>query len=232
MDAVIERDAVEQQALSWPQKADRHAITNATTYTEAAEMLKGIKALREEANGVFDPPIEAAYRSHKAAIEAKRKIETPLAETEKILKAKMGTYIEAENKRAKDEQRKLEEEERRRIEEDRLNLAAHMEREGNEFGDAGLVQEANELISQPIVPVVAKVQPAVPKVANISYRTTWSAQLVNLHELVKFVAANPSHVGLLSANMPALNAQARSLKGALRIPGVQALETRDVAAGR
>ena len=67
---------------------------------------------------------------------------------------------------------------------------------------------------------------------GIAYRETWSAQITDLHALVKFVAAHPSHLGLLTANTAALNAQARSLKGQMRIPGVQAVATRDVAAGR
>jgi hypothetical protein len=76
------------------------------------------------------------------------------------------------------------------------------------------------------------VAPAVPKVGGISYRDTYSAKVTDLIALVKFVAANPTHVGLLKANEVALNAQARSLKAQMRIPGVEVVKTRDVAAGR
>lgn len=226
------RDAVETQALSWPDRARALTIADAASYTEASDFLKTIKMLRGQADAIFDPPIKAAHDSHRAAIDAKRKVETPLLEAEKLIKSALVRYDDAQERIRREEQRRREDEERRRLEEDRINLAAHMEREGHTFGDAGLVQEAEELIAAPIVPVVPAVPKATPAVAGQHFTVTWSAQVVNLIELVRFVAANPSHIGLLTANQPALNAQARSLKEHLALPGVRPVGTKNVASRR
>ena len=235
MDSVLEnpgRQAVETAALTWPERARSLRITSPEVYTKASMFLKGIKGLRDEANGIFDPSIKAANDAHKAAIEAKRKVETPLAEAERIIKTEMVRYDDEQERERRRLQREAEEAERRRIEDDNLNLAVHMEREGKEFGDEGLVQEAHELIAQPIIPVVAPVIKATPIIAGQHFATTWSAQVTSLLELVKYVAKNPSFIGLLQANQTALNAQARSLKEHMALPGVKPIPTKNVAARR
>lgn len=224
---------VAAQALTWPERARAIQIVDDPSYKGAADALKGIKALRAEADATFDPIIADAHKAHRTAIEQKRKVDQPLTEAEGIIKRAMVAFDDEQERLRREEQRRLEEEARRREEDERLALAAQLEREGNEVGDEAMVAEAHELIEAPIQPApVATVQKATPKVDGIAYRSTWSARVTSLLELVRFVAANPSHLALIQANQPALNGQARSLRGALRIPGVRAVETRDVAARR
>lgn len=225
-------ERVTQESLSWPERASALAIIDDASYLRGAELLKGIKALRVEVDEAFDPIVQAAFRAHRTACDQKRKAEAPLAEAERVIKARMVEWDDAQERARKAEQRRLEAEARRQEEESRLNLAAEMEREGKAFGDEALVREAHDLIEQPIVPVVAPVPKATPQVSGQHFTTTWSAQVTNLLELVRFVAAHPSHVGLLQANVPALNAQARSLKEHLAIPGVRAIPTKTVASRR
>ena len=71
---------------------------------------------------------------------------------------------------------------------------------------------------------------AAPKVAGIAIRTTWHAEVVNLLELVRAVAAGKAPLALLLPNLPAINAQARSLKGEARIAGVRVFSKADVSA--
>jgi len=61
-------------------------------------------------------------------------------------------------------------------------------------------------------------------------RETWSARVTDLAAFVRAVAAHPPWLALLKPDLTALNAQARSLRGRLAIPGVEAVCTRDVAA--
>lgn len=224
-----EMERVETQALSWPDRARALVITDGASYTQASELLRGIKGLRAEADGIFDPPIAAGLNAHRAAIAAKKKVVSPLDDAESIIKRSMVAFDDEQERLRRAEQRRQEDIERRRIEDDRIALAAHMETEGKSFGDDALVQEAHDLIAQPIVPIIAPVIKATPVVTGQHFTTTWSARVTSLIDLVKFVAANPSHVGLLAANQPALNAQARSLKEHLKLPGVQPVPTKNVA---
>lgn len=222
---VVDSGAVVAKALTFPDQARALCISDAATYQGACEFLKGVKALRDEIAETFDPHIKRAHEAHKALLREKSEAEAPLADAERIAKSALVAYDREQERIRRDEAARQQAELRRQEEERRLAEAVALE-------EAGEVEIANAILNEPVrVPTVA-VAPSTPKVSGISYRETWSASVTNLHALVTFVAANPSHVGLLSANMPALNAQARSLKGQMQIPGVEAVCTRDVAAGK
>lgn len=223
---------VRDEALTWPDRARAAVITDTASYTAAADLLLGVKALRKRIAETFDPHVKRAFEAHRALTREKADAEAPLTEAERIVKDALVAYDREQERQRQEAQRKADEEARRREEDERLALAAAMEKEGNEYGDAALVREAEALIAAPPPPVVAApVAKATPKVAGVSYRTTYSAQVTDIVALIRFVAANPTHVALLTPNITALNGQARSLKQSMRIPGVRVVESRDVAAG-
>lgn len=226
-------DVVTKQALTWPDRARGIRISDATTYTQAAELLKGIKALRQEVDATFDPIIAAAFKAHREACAQKKKAEAPLAEAEAILKRGCVDYDMEQERIAKAEEIRLREEARRAEEQRRLEEAAALEREGNETNNPELLYEANELIEQPVETPGVVVAKNTPKVNGISYRETWNARVTNLQKLIQFVAKNPQHANLLAPNYAALNGLARSLKTGMRIDGVEAVCTKQaVASGR
>lgn len=220
------------EAMTWPDRARAAIVTDASTYEIAAQMLLGIKDLRKKIADTFDPHCKRAFEAHRALTKEKADAEAPLTQAERIIKDSLRAYDAEQERLRREAQRLADEEARRREEDERVARAAALEREGREFGDDMLVEEAHALINEP-APVVtaAPIAKATPAVKGISYRTTYSAQVTDLVALIRFVAANPSHAALLTPNMTALNAQARSLKQALRLPGVHVIETRDVAAG-
>lgn len=225
-----------QRALTWPERARAVAIVDTDSYVAATDLLKGIKALRDEANATFDPIIADAHRAHQTACGQKRKVEAPLVEAERTIKNALVAYDHDQERKRREEQRRLEEEARRQAEVEALERAAALEREGKGWGDEGLVQEAEQIVEEQIQappPPVPAVPKATPKVPGISYRTTWSGRLVSLLDLIKHCAAYPEHAHLLQVNQTALNNMARGMQAGLnKIPGVQAVETRDVTAGR
>jgi hypothetical protein len=225
---------VTEQALTWPERARGAAVVDAESYGRASELLKGIKALRQEIADTFDPHVKRAHDAHRALLKEKADAEAPLTEAERIIKAALVAYNTEQERLRRIEQERLEREAKAKADEEALARAAAMEQEGRDFGDPALVEEAHQLLTEQLAapPPPVAVARTTPTVAGIVHRTTWSARVVDLIALVKFVAANPSHIGLLQANQAALNAQARSLKAAMRLPGVQAVPTQDVAAGR
>jgi hypothetical protein len=127
------------------------------------------------------------------------------------------------------EQRRLEAEARAQEETRRLAEAAALEAEGIAEGDEGKLAEATELIAAPIETAPVFVEKAVPQVQGLSFRETWEARVTDPMKLIQHVAQHPEHVNLLTPNATALRQMARSLKGSMRLPGVQAYPNKNVA---
>lgn len=213
---------VREEALTWPEKARALKVTDNDTYTLAAGMVQGIKALRQRIAEVFDPHIQRAHQAHKALVAEKAQAEAPLTEAEGIIKRGLVDYTLAQERIRLAEQRRLETEARKREEERRLAEAAALETAARATGDADMLAEAQELIAAPVETPTVIVPKATPKIAGISFRESWHATVRDKMALIKFVAANPNYATLLDANMPALNQLARSLKTGMNIPGVRA----------
>lgn len=221
------------RALSWPDRARAATVVDAASYQTAADLLLGIKDLRKEVAATFDPIIASWVRGHRESLQTKREHDAPLDEAEQIIKAGLRAFDAEQQRLAAIEQRRRDEEARQREEDERLARAAAMEIEGRQYGDAALVEEAHALLEQPPVPpVVARVMPSTPKVAGITQRVTYRAEVTNLHALITHIAAHPQLVNLLLPNLTALNAQARSLKTAMQLPGVRVVPETQIAAGR
>lgn len=223
---------VTAQALSWPDRARALVVSDDASYTAAAETLKGIKTLRGEVDAAFDPIVKSAFTAHRTAVEQKRKAEAPLTEAETIIKRALGVYQQEQQRLADERRREEERKAREAAEAEILERAAAMEKEGHDYGDAALVEEAHALIEQPVS--VAPVAPAprpTPAVTGISHRTTYSAEITNFAALVQHVAKHPNLLPLLKVDQVALNGQARSLRESLSLPGVRLVKQQTVAAG-
>ncbi len=216
---------IEQKTETLPERARGIAIATAEEYKAAGEFLLEIKALRREIDGTFDPIIEKAHSAHKEAIAQKKKHDGPLAEAEALMKPKIAGYLQEEERKRRAEELRLQEEERKRAEEEQLHQAAILD-------EIGETEAANRLLDEKpeVIPVILPKQ--APKVAGISMRETWSAQVFDLMALVNAVATGKAPVQCLSANTVFLGQQARSMKAAMNYPGVKAVPDSSISAGR
>lgn len=247
--AVIDQEPV-REALSWPDRAAALTITTPDSYVSAGELLKGIKALRAKIAETFEPHIKRAFEAHRALVAERRAAEDPLTSAEAVIKGKLVAY-DTEQERLRREEEARQRAEAKRIEEIRqIEEAAELERQSRErtaqaatVDDeierqiveqeaAELQQQAEATIAQPVEAPIVFVPKFTPKVAGISYRETWSAQVTDPMALVRHVAAHPEHANLLTPNTVALNQMARSLQKSMAIPGVKAVATKQVASGR
>ncbi|MCX6553147.1 MAG: hypothetical protein NTY02_19460 [Acidobacteria bacterium] len=219
------------EALTWPARAEALVVQSADHYNAAAELLKSIKALRQKIADTFGPHVKRAFDAHRALVAEQKAAEAPLVTAETTIKAKLVAYDTEQEQIRREEARRLQELARQDEERRRLAEAAAMERQAQATGDTSLQAEAEALIAEPVEAPVITVQKATPVVGGISYRTTYSARVTDKLALIAYVAAHPAFAALLDPNMPALNAQARSLKLALQIPGIVVDAKRDIAAG-
>ena len=97
-------------------------------------LTQGIQAMRKEISRVFDPIVErameakrAAEATRKEAVDQKTKAEAPLVEAEGILYPKIDAYVQAERKKAAEEEARIREAARKAEEEARLAAAVAAE---------------------------------------------------------------------------------------------------------
>lgn len=215
--APVVAPTVSADALALPEQARALAITDADSYRRVAEFLQGIKALRAEIAATFDPHIKRAHEAHKALCDDKRKVDTAAAEAERVAKDLMIVWDDAQERQQLIDMKRATDVAVEAI----LGHAV----EAEAAGDVEAVEDA--LASTPTVAV----QKATPKVDGVKFTGRWSAKVTSLQKLIEHVAKNPHLLPLLQPNKTALDQQARSLQRRLAIPGVEAICTKDVAAG-
>jgi hypothetical protein len=228
---VADSAAVRTEALSWPERARAVAIADDDSYNAAADLLKGIKALRGKIAETFDPHIKRAHDAHKALVKEKADTEAPLTEAEGILKRTLVSYQQTQERIRIEEARRLEEEARKAEETRQLEQAAALERQASDTGDESMRAIAHEVLEAPVAVAAVPVQRATPRVAGISYRDQYTARVASTTKLIAFVAKHPEYSNLLTPNMTALNQLARAQKEMLQIDGVEVVKERIAAAG-
>jgi len=220
---------LEKQASSVAERANAVLVVDQFSYDAAVEMLKGVKELRGMAETHHRPMIDAAHKSHKAALDALKKIDAPLAAAEATIKGKLGHFTAEQERKAAEERRRLEEEARRRREEEIEAELAAAEASGAAPAEvAAMIEQAER------APVFAP-RPAVPEfrpAAGVSTRGRIEAKVTDFGALVRFVAANPRYQNLLAVNETALNQLARAQGEHMALPGVTVYKTATVAVRR
>ncbi len=128
----------------------------------------------------------------------------------------MVKWTEEQEARRREEERLLNEVKRKREEEDALARAIEAE-------EAGEKEEAEQILKEPSTSAPIKLNSEIPKSKESHIRETWSAELVNLEELVHGIANGIAPLQAVQADMTFLNAQARSYKQTLKISGIRAV---------
>lgn len=210
---------IDTRALTLSEQARAMTVTDQATHDMATELYLGLSQLEREIAAIHDPAIKAAHDSHKAAIAAKAKLAAPVEEAKRIIKPKITTW-EAEQERIRRElEQKAIEEARKREESERLAMAIQAEELG---APAEYIEEVLSTPQEIQRPVVA---PTFQKTKGFSSRESWSARVTDIRLLCREIADGRQPANLIDGNMTVLNGLARSLKSALKIPGVQAVKS-------
>lgn len=223
--------AVVAEALSWPDRARATAIVDTSTYVAAAELLKGIKALRVRIGETFDPHIGRAFQAHRALCKEKQDAEAPLTEAERILKTALVAYDDAQERIRRAEEARLREVARLAEEQRQLEEAAAIELEAERHNDPELRSLATQLLEAPVHTPAVIAPRTTPKVAGITFRETWSARVVDTRALIAYVAQHPECTNYLTPNLTALNAAVRAQREGFKVAGVEAVCQKSAAAG-
>ncbi len=242
-----EIETVKQEVTPVSDQALMIRVQDQPTLTKANDMFLVLRQMRKKIGDVFDPIISAAKEAKRKADDAraeavrqKDKIEEPLIRAEAYLNGQITDYKREQDRLREAEQEKLrqaaikEEMERRRKEEDlRMKQADALEKAGAKEEAEALIQETIEAQEEPIQVYVPP--PSTPKVTldGMATVTTWHAEVTSLKDLCLAVGQGKCPLAYVDANLPALNKQAISLKGEMKIPGVKPVsETKSRPTGR
>lgn len=225
-------------------------ITSAEDYGLAADELKAIKtranAIEEQRTGIT-VPINAALKAINNLFRGPADL---LGEAEKLLKGKMLTWSDEQERIAAEARRKAQEAadaERRKLEDEaaarQAEAVAQAEVAAQAFaaGDAQAAaiatanaqraqaeaQSAAETSQMVIAPV--QVDPKT-KAKGISTVKKIDFEVTNLYALVKHVAEKPELLNLLVADSVRLRAYVKGLGMACALPGVRVFEDRSISA--
>ena len=218
--ATIDTREVESQVAPVIQAADALVVRDVTQHKSGLEMLAAVMGAERKVKSFFAPMIEAAMENKRKAEGVRQAIVArqdevlgPVQEARKTISEKCGAF-ETEERRAAEMTRKaLEEAALKKQEEERQFEAAMAETE----------EAAEEALTEPLPPPpVPMVRPEVAKVAGVSTRETWSAEVDDKAAFLRWVLAS-GKLYMVEVNMIQLNSRARAEHSALKIPGVRAV---------
>jgi hypothetical protein len=215
MTALVEAGAIAAEASLTLTGAQTFKVATTAQYEEAGAKLQAIKALSKKLDETFDPHIKRAFEAHRGLVSEKKTHQTPLQTAEALIKRAMLGYQQ-------DEERKRQELEARAAQEARKERE-RLEAQAAKLTAQGKTEKAEVKAAQAAAVVAPMIAPTTPKLAGISTRTTYRAEVYSLMELVKAVAACTVPINALQPDQAFLNNQARAMKETLAYPGVKAV---------
>jgi len=216
LQVIGEKEKAEYSPLIERARAAAIAIVDAPSFTIAGNLYTEIKGRMKKVHKILDPFVDRAYKAYKADYAERDRYLAPLEEAEALLKKPLGEWQAAEKRKQEEAQRALEAQARKEAEEAQIAQAEAAAAAGNK-------EMAEEIISQPTVAAPVVAPKIVPKVAGLSFRDSYSAQVTDLKALLKGVLEGTVPMAAIEANQSFLNTQARALKAELKYPGVRVL---------
>lgn len=238
---------VSQESVSILDKVKALVVKDQESYNLATDLYKAALAVEKQADDAHDPVISHWHGLHKASVAAKKSDKDLATQAKVLAKSKAAAWQDEQERIRLAEERRLQEiarkqaEEEARIAREAAEAEAKRQREieeaerlklAEEAEKAGATQEqVSEILDKPLfepepipefvpVPVVMPtVAPTFQKASGFTVRYSYSAEVVNLRELIKAAIGNPYFEQFLQPNQTAINAQARNSKDAFNMPG-------------
>lgn len=196
------------------------AVTDQAGLELGARLLADLQALQDLVDEDLGRPKAAAHALWKSLSSVYNKHAEPLAELAKRVKGKVGSYVEAEERRRRIEAAEAAERQRKADEEARLAEAIAHEAAGDS-------EAAEEILSQPPLPPPPP-QVERPRAKGVATTERWSASITDMTQLV-IAAAEGEAVAVsilldervIEAASTRASAMARALKQQLVVAGVR-----------
>lgn len=194
---------IEEKSLQAITEAQSLVISNNDQYLAAVEFSKRLKGLEKEVESAFRPIIEKAHAAHKQAIAQMDKYLKPLISAEKSVSSRVTSYVVAQEKARREEEERLRKENEK--EQERLRARAEKAAAAGKTEKAEVLQQTADSM---VAPTVA---PTVEKVAGVSFRENWTAEVVDVNLVPR---------EYMIPDMVKLNKFAKAMHDTVKVAGV------------
>lgn len=167
----VETMEIEASAIAFLTQSKQIQVVDAASYELAGEFLLGIKDYQKHVRDLFRPHKQASDKLHKALCADEKKHLAAPNEGEDIVKGRMDTWKQAEEKKAAEERRIAEAKAREEAEAEQM-------REAEAAEAAGHKAEADAILEREPAPMPVATRPAVPKIAGIKHTKRWTYELI------------------------------------------------------
>lgn len=154
---VPSKDGLAADSLTWAERAKGMQIEDRDSYVNAGQLLTSVKYFRQQIAEWFSPHVEAAMETkrkaeaaRKALVDEQHRMEAPLVDAEAFLKRALLAWDAKQEDIRREEERQLQADAQRRAEAATLAAAAALELEAHATGDEAMLQEAHDILEQPI----------------------------------------------------------------------------------
>ena len=202
-----EQQQIEANIVKFSHNIQALTVHDDETLQEAGSALIQVKTYQKKVKETFGPAKDASYKAYIKVRDLYSKAMKPLEKGELFIKPMIRSY-QVEQKRIADEaQRKAEAEAQKEAEDKRLEQARLLEAQGE--------KKAADVILE--IPVVAKAvvlppPPTPPKVAGVSMRDHWKAEILDMKALCVAIGAGKASVDYVLPNTQVLDKEARDHK--------------------
>lgn len=213
-------EIVKQEASKIMNWANGLVVSNAEEYRLALEKVKEIKAARNRWISCWSDLKAKTYSAWKEVVGNEKAGTDILDKAEKIAKQKADTWLQEEESKAQEEQRRLQAiaDENARKERERL------EKQASKLKTPELKEERMAQAEMVEAPVIKVETPQA--VEGASVRKKWKARLVDMDALIASATPGSLAASLLQFNERAANSFASRTKGNVKINGVECYEQR------
>ena len=209
---VAERAEIENEVSPVVAAAQNLMVTDTTSYTQAMELGKACSARIKLVEEKLGPAKKKTYGAYQEIMRLMKSFIDPLETAKKLLSGRAYAWQKAEEDRKRkeaDEARRLADEEaaaKRKVEEEARLAAAER------LSNAGMEEQADEMLETPIVVEVEEVAAPAPsvKVQGASIRENWVGEVVDEYLIPR---------EYMTPDLVKLNRVTKMLKGETRIPG-------------
>jgi hypothetical protein len=163
---------IESRALALPDQAKLITVTDNDSMERANTFKLDIKEMIKNIDEWFKPLADKAFQSHRAITGKWKETKAPLEQADAHVTQQVKLYLADIRRKQEAEEARLREQARKEEEERRLREAEELEAEGR-------TEEAEEVLSEPIIPVAPVVKVETPKVDNRMYRTQLKVKVSN-----------------------------------------------------
>lgn len=194
---------VNEKGLGALSAANALSITSNEDYLRADAFIQDLKKMDKEVDGAFDEAIEAAFKAHRTLTTKKKQYAEPIAQARVVVKAKMNTWAEAQERLRREEEDRQRAAEKKRAEDEALRKAEEAEKSGDK-------KAAEEILSAPVETAPVVIPKSVPKVSTV-LRTVWDFRLDATKLPREYLMPDTQKIGQI----------VRAMKDKTNIPGVE-----------